>query len=290
MDYQRFIEELPELYTNWGQDGLQPKSTKFAEVLDRIEGMTTPNVMQLLNFAVECIEEDEIYCEVGCYQGSTLIGALLNHQHQLAYAVDSFAEFDREGKNQAKLADNLAKFNLDEKVIFCNQDFEEFFFDLREIDPTTKIGVYLYDGAHDYRSQLLGLMLVKPFLAPRALIIVDDSNWSCVKQANWDFMAANPECQLLLDLPTAKNGHRSFWNGIQVLSWDVNRPKIPSWKSFTNNFRDRNVIQSIYDLHFYFEFNKKPEIVQSLHLEADRLIEAGKLEAAEQKYFEALEW
>nr|MDJ0727591.1 tetratricopeptide repeat protein [Prochloraceae cyanobacterium] len=94
----------------------------------------------------------------------------------------------------------------------------------------------------------------------------------------------------LLDLPTAKNGHRSFWNGIQVLSWDINRPKIPSWKSFTSNFRDRNVIQSIYDLHFYFEFNKKPEIVQNLNLEAARLIEAGKLEAAEQKYFEALEW
>jgi len=40
--------------------------------------------MQLLNFAVECMESDEIYCEIGTYRGSTLIGALLNHPERMA--------------------------------------------------------------------------------------------------------------------------------------------------------------------------------------------------------------
>ncbi|MBW4639532.1 MAG: class I SAM-dependent methyltransferase [Gloeocapsa sp. UFS-A4-WI-NPMV-4B04] len=192
MDYQKFIETLPDLYYDWGQKSVRPKSNQFQQVLEQIKGMTTANVMQLLNFAVECMEPNEIYCEVGCFQGSTLIGSLLKHQDTMAYAVDNFSEFDPSGENIEKLAVNLAKFGLDEQVSFCDQDFEEFFFSLRDFDTEDKIGVYLYDGAHDYRSQLLGLLLVKPFLAEQALIIVDDSNWSAVQQANWDFIAAHP--------------------------------------------------------------------------------------------------
>ena len=125
MDYQRFIAELPKLYENWGQDSIKPKSEQFQQALDQVQGMTTVNVMQLLNFAVECMEVDEIYCEIGSYQGSTLIGALLNHPERMAYAVDNFAEFDASGENLDKLINNLSKFCLQEQVCFCNQDFEE---------------------------------------------------------------------------------------------------------------------------------------------------------------------
>jgi len=82
--------------------------------------------MQLLNFAVECMESDEIYCEIGTYRGSTLIGALLNHPERMAYAVDNFSEFDTFGVNLDKLTDNLSNFGLQERY-FCNQDFEEFY-------------------------------------------------------------------------------------------------------------------------------------------------------------------
>jgi tRNA G46 methylase TrmB len=97
MDYQKFIKQLPELYNNWGQESLQPKSEQFQQVLDQVQGMTTANIMQLLNFAVACLEPGEIYCEIGCGQGATLIGALLNHPEQVAYAVDNFIDLDVSG-------------------------------------------------------------------------------------------------------------------------------------------------------------------------------------------------
>ena len=249
MDYQKFIQQLPELYENWEKISVSPKSHRFAQVLQQVKGMTTANVMQLLNFAVDCMEPDEIYCEVGCFQGSTLIGALLDHPHKMAYAVDNFSEFDASGENQDKLIENLKKFNLKEQVYFCNQNFEEFFFELRTIQPSDKIGVYFYDGAHDYRSQLLGLLLVKDFLADKALIIVDDSNCPAVKQANWDFMETHPQCHLLLDIQTAQNGHYTFWNGLQVLSWDINRDlNNYDWSTF-EQFRQPLIIEAIYNLH-----------------------------------------
>ena len=250
MDYQRFIQQLPDLYHYWGSEAVQPKAMHFQTVLQQLQGMTTANVLQLLNAAVACMESGEIYCEVGCFQGSTLIGALLNQSDRMAYAIDNFSEFDFSSENRAKLLQNLATFQLEEQVFFCEQDFESFFADLRSLETSDRIGVYLYDGAHDYRSQLMGLLLVKPFLADRALIIVDDSNWDAVQQANWDFIAAHPQCQMLLDLPTPAKSYEqmsscSFWNGLQILSWDVQANHTPSWATLQQVHKP-GLIQSLY--------------------------------------------
>jgi hypothetical protein len=122
-----------------------------------------------------------------------------------------------------KLNENLSAFSLESQVFICNQEFEEFLFELKEIETESRIGVYFYNGAYDYRAQILGLLLVKPLFADKALIIVGNSNVSAVQQASWDFVAAHPQCQMLLDLPTPENEHYTFWNGIQVLSWDIKR-------------------------------------------------------------------
>jgi hypothetical protein len=91
------------------------------------------------------------------------------------------------------------------------------------------------------------LLLIKPFLADQALIIVDDCNWSTVQQANWDFMAANPECQVLLEFQTPVARYPTFWNGIHVFSWDVNRRYNYSCSTFRKR-RQEIVVKAIYNL------------------------------------------
>lgn len=219
MHYQRFLEQLPQFFHDWGFPSIRSRSPIFAHVLQRVRGMTSANVLQLLNWAVACLEPGEAYCEIGCFQGATLIGAILDHPGTPVYAADNFSEFDPQGVNFRQLMTNLAAFNLQEHVRFFSQDFTDFLPGLR--GQEVRVGVYLYDGAHDYRSQLLGLLLVVPLLAPRALIVVDDSNCAAVKQATWDFMAVQPAARLLLDLPTPGNCHPTFWNGIHVLAWET---------------------------------------------------------------------
>jgi protein O-GlcNAc transferase len=247
MDYQRFIEQLPELYDDWMQETVRPRSDRFQNVFDRVVGMSTTGVLQLLNFAVDCMEPGEVYCEIGCFQGSTLVGALLDHPSQMAYVVDNFSEFDPQGTNEKALNENLENFGMQDQVLFSNQGFEEFFHNLGDLETEDKIGVYLYDGAHDYRSQLMGLLLAQPFLSDRALIIVDDSNWSTVKQADWDFIAAFPQCEMLIDIQTPRNSHPSFWNGLHVMSWDKNRSTPCAWNLLQEN-REHQIIQAIYQL------------------------------------------
>jgi hypothetical protein len=132
--------------------------------------------------------------------------------------MDNFSEFDPQGQNHAALLRHLAMYTLQDSVRFCNQDFEECLMGLRT--SGTSLGVYFYDGPHDYRSQLMGLLLAAPLLAERALVVVDDSNWAAVKQATRDFLALHSQCRVLFDLPTPGNCHPTFWNGLLVLAWE----------------------------------------------------------------------
>jgi hypothetical protein len=69
----------------------------------------------------------------------------------------------------------------------------------------------------------MGLLLAKPFFADRTLIVIDDANWNTVQQANVDFVATHPECEFLLDLFTPCDRYPTFWNGLQIFSWDRHR-------------------------------------------------------------------
>jgi len=287
MDYQRFIEQLPELYEDWGKSSVHPKAGQFQSAIEQVQGMTTANVMQLLNWAVECTDPREVYCQIGCFEEANLIGALLNHPEQIAYAVDNFYSLDEPAEIIEKISKNISKFDLDERVFFCLQHFEEFFQDLKEIKPEVKIGVYFYNGITDYRSQLLGLMLVKPFLASKALIIVNGSKWSSVKQAVGDFMTLHPQCKLLLDLPTAPDGYRTFWNGIYLLSWDVNQSSGYPGSKFVENFRPKPFREAIDELEFEVEFKNKLEALEESALSLE---ESQQFVEAEEKYKEILQW
>lgn len=262
MNYRDFIKAIPEVFDSWDQDNIYPKDQQFSKVLGHIKGMTTANVMQLLNLSLKFLSENEIYCEIGCYQGSTLVGALLGNNQVNALAADNFSEFDPTGKNESILLENLQNFELESQVNFFNCDFEDFFRDWlfainsKETDESlsqlihSKIGVYFYDGAHDYRSQLMALLLAKPFLADQALIIVDDSNWESVKQANWDFILSHPEASMLMELYTPQDGHYTFWNGIHIIGWDKNTSNISDLEK-VDIPRQERLIKGIYSLHMH---------------------------------------
>jgi hypothetical protein len=254
VDLERFFRELPGLYENWAQPGCRPRSRRFEALLASVPGMTTPGVLQLLNHAVACLEEGEVYCEVGCFRGATLLGALLDHPHVSAEAVDNFVEFNGDGSNERVLRDNLRRFGLDRQVRVHDADFEQFLLQRRR-QGGLPVGVYFYDAAHDYRSQLVGLLLAAAHLSVRALVVVDDANFPAVRQASFDFLAAAPAARLALEVLTPRNGHPDFWNGLHVLAWD----RCQDFGADPGRLRDRrqeSLVRSI-------------ALLQRVHLSAD---------------------
>jgi protein O-GlcNAc transferase len=285
MNLTPFLQNLTQQYQHWDTEQVQPRHPDFEQILAAVPGMTTANVQQLLNGAVAGLGEDEIYCEIGTYLGSTLIGALWQHPQVMAYAVDNFAEYNPDGSNYAQLAGNLERFGLEDQVYFFDQDFEDFFSDLRQLEDPPKIGVYFYDGAHDYRSTLMGLLLVTPFLADEALIILDDYNWQSVRQAAWDFIASHPQCQSLLELPTPIARYPTFWNGIQVMAWNRNQPQRVDPEVLRQK-RQPTLITDLYDLQMQ---EQAAEQVKGLYFEGlhwQKVQEWDRAIAAYQRYLE----
>ena len=174
-----------------------PVSDKGSDVLGDLSGRKTVGVLQRL-VGLFAGDTDACYLEVGVFQGLTLLSVAVNFPDMACFGIDDFSILDPEGKNLGIVTEKTEKLAI-RNVHVVNLDFEEALESLEAHIGRRRIGVYYVDGAHDYRSQLMGLMLALPYLHERAVIVVDDANYRFVRQANRDFLFTHPEHKLVFD-------------------------------------------------------------------------------------------
>ncbi len=211
MDYARFFQGLPP--------------TQAADPI-------TP----LVDWALTCLGPGEVYAEVG---GEHLVAMLTLHPGLLAYGIAA--------EPGAPWQPYLEQSEWAEQVWLADQGVEAFCQDLHRLAVEDQIGVCLYDGPENYRSVLLGLLQLSHFLADQALILVTQGHHPGVTQALEDFLLAQPEASLDLDL----TGIPEDWSGLRVVTWD--RQRVSSCR----------VLQP------------QPEFLQSLAQEQKQALQAG---------------
>jgi protein O-GlcNAc transferase len=283
MDYNHFLDRLSKEYNNGEIDLTLPQFSQFQIILDRVKGSTTASILQLLNLAVDCLGEEELYCQIGFDRGETVISSLVNHHSFSAYVVENLSHLQFGDRRFNVFLENLKLFDLEDRVYFFDQNFEDFLLELRHTESEDRIGVYFYNGAYDYRSQLMSLLLVQPCLSDRALIIINNRNFPSTQQAVWDFMAAYPQASLLLDLPTPALASPTFWNGLYVLSWDTERIYHDRLEDFPQQ-RNSVIISEISNLKNV----GIPETPKSLYEEALHCHRQEQFLEAESKYLASL--
>jgi hypothetical protein len=191
-----------------------PRDRTLRRVLDAVAGMATENKLVLLNRAVRHLARDEVYVEIGCWQGLSLAGAVLGHRDVRVFACDDFSEF---GGPRAALRETIDRWTAPGQVDFREGDFREF---LAEAPwKPARVGVYFYDGGHDFDDQFVALQAMVPHLARDAVVIVDDTNWRHVRAANRFFAACVPGFELVRDLRTRSGFAPTWWNGLQLYRW-----------------------------------------------------------------------
>jgi predicted O-methyltransferase YrrM len=137
--------------------------------LSLINGWTDPRALTMLNIAVsEFMEDNEQYLEIGTYCGKSVCAALWANDKR-AQVIDAFSLVMPDGD----AIEDAWRRNVSEQGVAgrttLHKTFSQSF--KRELPP---IGVYYYDGSHEWGMTYRGLVDFEQFLADRAIIIVDD--------------------------------------------------------------------------------------------------------------------
>lgn len=212
MDSERFLRELPELFEAFPRSE-HPIDRRFAPIVERVENLARENNLALLNLAASCLGPDESYVEVGVFHGASLVAAMLGNRGRGFVGIDSF-DF-RDGSLE-RVEQNLAHFGVDRPELLVGDVFE--------LVPggalgDTRAGVWYYDALHTYEGQMEGLRIAEPWLAPGALLIVDDTDWEQVARAMDDYLAEQPRARRILSVDGKDRGSPHWWEGMQVLRW-----------------------------------------------------------------------
>jgi len=195
-----------------------------------LSGFSGKKIIALLQNLVRCLDpQKEAYLEIGVFQGMSLISVSRVFDGK-TYGIDNFSQFDPERRNYNLIREHCLRLGI-ENANLINCDMEAALKNLQDYTGNRKIGLFFIDGPHDYRSQLMCLLLTKPYLSENAVIVIDDSNYRHVRQANADFLSAYPSFKLVFERYTGAHPHNmtpeakkeakgGWWNGINVLMHD----------------------------------------------------------------------
>jgi protein O-GlcNAc transferase len=222
VDVERFAAELPGLFDDFPRSE-HARDRRFDDVIAGIPNLAEENVLALLNLAAGLLAPGESYVEVGTYYGASLIGAMRGNEGDFV-AIDrfSFGPMEVSGRklpaaSRAGLEESLRRFGAEGATILEGDAFE-----VLEGGALGDriVGVYYYDGPHDYDSQVRGVRAVEPWLADQALIVVDDEDWQQVRRATHDYVAAEPRARLLFEIPGRDQDQPQWWDGVGVLAYE----------------------------------------------------------------------
>ncbi|WP_169727978.1 class I SAM-dependent methyltransferase [Adhaeribacter aquaticus] len=186
-----------------------------AEMKDRLKEvckvprMSTFAVGAMINKAVSQLKPNEVFVNVGVWNGFTFLSGVAHNPDKICIGVDNFSQFGGPREAFLKRFNRLKSANHS----FYDMDYQEYFARIHQ----TKIGFYIYDGGHSYQDQLKGLQVAEPYFTDNCLVLVDDTNWDDPRQATLDFMKnSKHEYKLLLDVKTFRNGHITYHNGVMI--------------------------------------------------------------------------
>lgn len=172
--------------------------------------LSTLRIGILLQRFVEQMPEGTCYLNIGVWYGYSFFAGMHNNPDKRCIGVDNFCLSDTVKQGFYETFSTLeSPIHTFVEADFCN------YLTTMHTEP---IGVYFFDGPHDYQSQYDALTMAEPFFAPGCIILVDDTNWQEPREATEQFLRERDGAyELLADVRTACDRHPTFWNGLMIL-------------------------------------------------------------------------
>ena len=189
-------------------------SSKINNDILELEGMSGKKTRHFYNNLLTL--EDSRYLEIGTWKGSSVCSAMFENNSKVV-CIDNWSEF---GGPKEEFLQNFTRFVGNNNASFYESD-------CFLINPLAlgKFNIYLFDGNHEEDSHFKALSHFLPCLDDVFIFIVDDWNWSAVRNGTRSAIEKNnlnvlyeKEIRLTSDeshtpLETARD---TWWNGIFV--------------------------------------------------------------------------
>ena len=228
-----FLKQIAVAIQEAHRTGQLPETKN--DILDGFSGESIIGCLQRFTQLMSG-QQDVCYLEVGIFQGLTLLSTSLANPDIPCFGIDNFSLFDKDKENFDIVNKRKKELGIKNAHII-NEDFEDALENLGNHIQKNHISVLFIDGPHDYRSQLVALLKAKHYLAENVVIIVDDSNYEHVRQANADFLSSNQDFALVFEAYTSshpahmsplvkKEAMQGWWNGVNIFIRDT-KGRIP---------------------------------------------------------------
>ena len=166
------------------------------------------------------------YLEIGTFKGSTFVSALCGNERAFGTGIDNFTEFAEGtyGTPREDLYHNIETFLEPGQGIFIEGDcFSPEV--LNALRPDT-YDIYLYDGCHAQESHERAIVEIWPYLAKKAVIVIDDWStqeaWEGVRKgtdAGFSKVGASIVQSFEVGVGPMADPH-GFWNGCAIFVID----------------------------------------------------------------------
>jgi protein O-GlcNAc transferase len=217
MDVDSFEQALPRLFEDFPRSA-HPRDRRFREILDAVPALTAENNLALLNLAAGRLGPDEVYLEVGSLAGASIVGAALGNEAEFI-AID---DFSHPRASRSQWLATLERFRLRGVTLLEGDAFELL---SAGALPRCRVGVFYYDALHSYEPQLQALRLIEPYLADRAVIVIDDADWHEVRAAVREYLERQTKARSVFAIHGKDHGQPFWWEGVYVLAWDRSRQR-----------------------------------------------------------------
>lgn len=208
---------MEEIYKSLIEISFQNAENNFSKITNDIinmEGMSGTKTRHFYNNLLNT--HDARYLEIGTWKGSSVCSAMYNNKATVV-CIDNWSEF---GGPKNEFLVNFEKFKGENNANFIENDCYKV-----DVSVLPKFNIYMYDGNHTNESHYKALLHYYNCLDDLFIFIVDDWNWSDVRDGTMNSIKKlnlkilyEKEIRLTWDnshtsQPQAKD---TWWNGIYV--------------------------------------------------------------------------
>lgn len=220
MKLDQFLLNYPQLIcSDYGE-------AEFAAIRTLCPGLSSPKLGKILNNASRYLDQGEIYTEIGTFTGYTLISAAHANSNRKFLGIDNMRLFgERTTEESKKWVKERLLINMNH-FKFGNYSFiEDDYKNVKNMD--SKIGVFLIDGHHTREEAYDNFKWAHPFLADRALIVIDDISIAGVGEGVKDWVKEKPDeyeeffrMNVYHSPDNVDHWSPAFWNGLSLVAFN----------------------------------------------------------------------